>query len=74
MRTNLSKTLTVRGFARFSPPVLISYTLIAGLYLLWICLAIGFRSDHALFFGGISILFFASAYTRKMVLAFGFIL
>ncbi|MFT4663817.1 MAG: hypothetical protein ACI8YQ_001218 [Polaribacter sp.] len=37
-------------------------------------MAIGWRSDHTLFFGGVTILFFASSYTRKLVQAFGFIL
>ncbi|MFK7808657.1 MAG: phosphatase PAP2 family protein [Saprospiraceae bacterium] len=62
------------SFERFSPEIVVGYSIIAGLYLMWILMYIGWRSDHSLFFFGVSALFFASEYTRKLVYAFGFIL
>ncbi len=62
------------AFQRFSPEAVTNYLIIAGLYLTWLMLAIGVRSDHVLFITGVSVLFFASGFTRKLVLAFGFLL
>jgi inositol phosphorylceramide synthase catalytic subunit len=72
-----SKTKTITApisFERFAPEMVIPYVLLGGIYLMWVTMAIGWRSDHTLYFGGITVLFFASGYTRKLVQSFGFIL
>ena len=62
-------------FGRFSNQAVIAYFLVAGLYLCWLFFGLEqFRSDHILLVVGCTLIYFANSTSRKLFLAFGFLI